>query len=267
MLRSAFVVSVVLVSMALVACGEDADGSGTRGGDDGASSGTGGGSSGSSGTATSGGGGGGGNGTGLSQEPRTGIATYYDATGAGACSFDASPQDLLVVAVGAPIYDDAALCGACVEVTGPTGSTKVRVVDKCPECAADHIDLSREAFAKIARIEDGRVPITFTFVECEIASKLRYRYKEGSSRWWTAIQVLDHRVPLAKLEIQKDGAWVEATRMDYNYFLVEDGAGPQPTGLALRITAVDGQVVTDSLPAFGDEPLDTNVHDGTARFE
>lgn len=257
--------------MILFACGDDSTGAGGDDTDDDGSSGGAGASSGSKGGSGSSGvpgtSSGGGNGSTWSQEPRTGIATYYDATGAGACSFDASPQDLFVVAMGAPIYDDAALCGSCLEVTGPSGSTRVRVVDKCPECAADHIDLSRQAFEKIAPIKDGRVPITFKLVECEITSKLRYRYKDGSSRWWTAIQVIDHRLPLAKLEVQKDGAWVEAKRMDYNYFLVEDGAGPQPSGLTMRITAVDGQVVTDTLPAFADEPLDTNVHDGTVQFE
>ncbi|MCB0025658.1 MAG: hypothetical protein KDD91_21640, partial [Caldilinea sp.] len=74
-----------------------------------------------------------------------GIATYYDATGAGACSFDASPDDLMVSAMNADEYDNAALCGAFVRVTGPRGDVTVRIVDLCPECKAGHLDLSQEA--------------------------------------------------------------------------------------------------------------------------
>ena len=43
-----------------------------------------------------------------------GIATYYDATGEGACSFDPSPDDLMVAAMNAEEYDNAAVCGAYV---------------------------------------------------------------------------------------------------------------------------------------------------------
>ncbi|HLE51108.1 MAG TPA: expansin EXLX1 family cellulose-binding protein, partial [Anaerolineales bacterium] len=90
-----------------------------------------------------------------------GIATYYAATGAGACSFDPSPQDLMVAAMNAEQYDNAAVCGAYLYVTGPQGAVTVRIVDLCPECQAGHLDLSREAFAQIAELPQGRVPITW----------------------------------------------------------------------------------------------------------
>ena len=34
-----------------------------------------------------------------------GDGTYYDADGTGACSFDASPDDLMVAAMNAPDFD------------------------------------------------------------------------------------------------------------------------------------------------------------------
>ena len=37
----------------------------------------------------------------------------------------------------------------------------VRIVDLCPECDASHLDLSREAFARIADLPQGRVDITW----------------------------------------------------------------------------------------------------------
>ena len=46
-----------------------------------------------------------------------GIATYYAATGDGACLFGPSPGDLMVAAMNAPEYDHAAVCGEYVSVT------------------------------------------------------------------------------------------------------------------------------------------------------
>ena len=63
-----------------------------------------------------------------------GIATYYNATGDGACMFGPSPQDLMVSAMNAAEYDNAAACGAYVHVIGPKGEVTVRIVDLCPEC-------------------------------------------------------------------------------------------------------------------------------------
>src|SRR5262249_2810433 len=62
-----------------------------------------------------------------------GIATYYAATGDGACLFGPSPGDLMVAAMDAPEYDYAAVCGEYVHVTGPKGAVTVRIVDLCPE--------------------------------------------------------------------------------------------------------------------------------------
>ena len=58
-------------------------------------------------------------------------------------------------------YADSAACGACVELTGPNATITIRIVDRCPECPAGDIDLSPEAFAAIAELSQGRVPITW----------------------------------------------------------------------------------------------------------
>ncbi len=55
---------------------------------------------------------------------REGRATYYDATGAGNCSFDPAPNDLMVAAISHEDYGSAAYCGVYVEVYGPEGTVK-----------------------------------------------------------------------------------------------------------------------------------------------
>src|SRR5215468_659791 len=77
--------------------------------------------------------------------PESGDGTYYAADGTGNCSFDASPNDLMVAAMNDPDYQDAAWCGACLAVTGPKGTVTVRVVDRCPECKHGDLDLSPQA--------------------------------------------------------------------------------------------------------------------------
>ena len=113
------------------------------------------------------GGGGAGGGGGASSSPESGVATYYDATGEGACSFDATPNDLDVAAMDMPEWNGSAPCGECAAVTGPKGSVTVRIVDLCPGCETGHLDLSQEAFAKIADVSAGSVPITWQVVPCD----------------------------------------------------------------------------------------------------
>ena len=65
-------------------------------------------------------------------EFQAGIATWYYATGAGHCGYDASPNDMDVAAMNAPQFNNSAVCGSCAEVEGPKGTVRVRIVDSCP---------------------------------------------------------------------------------------------------------------------------------------
>lgn len=177
-----------------------------------------------------------------------GEATYYAATGAGNCGFDATPGNLDVAAMNHVEYANSAVCGACVHVVGPKGDVTVRIVDQCPECAKGALDLSQSAFAKIANVSAGRVPITWEVVACNVTGPIQYHFKDGSSQYWTAIQIRNHRVPVTKVEVKKSGgAWTDVARVDYNYFVVTGGVGPGAFGL--RVTGQTGTVVEDSIPS------------------
>lgn len=182
--------------------------------------------------------------------PATGEGTYYDATGAGACGFDPSPGDLMVAAINKPDWAMSAWCGGCLEVTGPSGVVTVRVVDQCPGCASGDLDLSREAFAKISPLAAGRVAITWKEVACPVSGPIAYHFKDGANAFWTAIQLRNHRYPIAKLEAMKDGAYVAIPRVDYNYFVQTSGLGDGP--YMLRVTDTRGHVIEDPSVALGD---------------
>ena len=76
-----------------------------------------------------------------------------------------------------------------MHVVGPKGAVTVRIVDLCPECNAGHLDLSREAFALIADLPQGRVDITWQVVSPDLPGPVAYHFKDGSNQWWTAVQV------------------------------------------------------------------------------
>jgi expansin len=186
----------------------------------------------------------GGSGNGRIQFGRTyqGRATFYGATGAGNCSFDAS-SDLMVGAMNQQDYDNSQACGAHLSVKGPNGTVKIRIVDRCPECPPGAIDLSQQAFAKIAPLSAGRVPITWRLLSPAGLGSLSYRYKSGSSQYWCAIQVLNHRNPVRSMELKVGGSWRTLPRQEYNYFLSDGGAG---CGGTIRITDIYGNRLTDS---------------------
>ena len=173
----------------------------------------------------------------------TGDGTYYYATGAGNCGFDPSPQDLMVAAMNHVDYNNSAICGAYIQVDGPQGSVMVRVVDQCPECPAGDVDLSVEAFAKIAPISAGRVSISWQLVSPPLEGPIVYHFKNESNQWWMEIQIRNHRNPIQKLEIYNGSSYQTIPRMSYNYFQVSGmGAGPY----TFRVTDSLGNVLVDS---------------------
>ncbi|MEU9130751.1 expansin EXLX1 family cellulose-binding protein [Kitasatospora sp. NPDC048540] len=173
-----------------------------------------------------------------------GVATSYDAAdGNGACSFGPS-GDLMIAAMNHTDYESSKACGASVLVRAANGaSITVRIVNECPlPCAPGQLDLSHEAFAKLAELSVGRLPITWTVLSPGTApDTMSIRYKSGSSQWWCGIQVIGHRNPVAALEVRTATGWRQLARTDYNYFLSPDGSG---CGGPIRVTDVYGEQLT-----------------------
>ena len=182
---------------------------------------------------------------------RTGVATFYDSDGGGACSYDPSP-DPLTVAMNQADYENSAACGAYVLVKAANGkSITVRVTNLCPApCRAGQLDLSAEAFAQLAPPVQGEIPVTWSLVSPPLQKTMSIRYKTGSSQWWCGIQVIDHRNPVARLEVQAGGQWRVLPRAEYNYFLAENGAG---CGGSIAVTDIYGErLVLPALPVRPD---------------
>ncbi|MEV7970494.1 expansin EXLX1 family cellulose-binding protein [Sphaerisporangium sp. NPDC088356] len=161
----------------------------------------------------------------------------------GDCSLGGALLGDLVAAVSAEQYAGSAACGAYLDVTGPSGTVRVQVVDECASCAPGELDLSRSAFARVAGTDLGIALVSYhTVHNPEVPRPVAFRLKQGSSARWLAIQAIDHGNPLQRLEVLREGRWQALSRDFDNYWVADRGLGSGP--YTVRITDVYGQQVT-----------------------
>ncbi|XXG99453.1 hypothetical protein Hte_005792 [Hypoxylon texense] len=88
----------------------------------------------------------------------SGDMTYY-TPGLGACGETNTESDA-VVAMSPAQYGH---CGKTIKIhyNGKTGSAKI--VDKCPGCGGDGIDVSPKVFKEFADLSVGRVAVTWEY--------------------------------------------------------------------------------------------------------
>jgi expansin (peptidoglycan-binding protein) len=176
----------------------------------------------------------------------SGEATHYElaAGGMGNCSYPSPPAGQLYVALSPAEYGAAAACGSYLQVTGPDGSVTVEVVDQCPECQAGHIDLSEQAFARIAPLNAGLVPVSYhTVADPPLPAPVSMLVKTGSSAYYLALLPINNGNPLASVAVQQgSGGWQELARTTYGYWLASSGAGPGP--FTVRLTDSLGHQAT-----------------------
>lgn len=178
-------------------------------------------------------------------EEFSGDGTYYYINEMGNCMIEAD-SSFLYAAMNNAQYDNAGVCGSCVEITGPAGTVIVKIVDRCPECTFGDIDMSPAAFAKLDNPEKGRIPIRWRFVNCATSGPIEYRFKDQSSQWWTGVQILNHRTPVERFEFKSSShdEFTKVERTMYNYFVYKDGFGNGP--YIFRIYDIFGTIITDS---------------------
>ncbi|KAL2502376.1 putative EG45-like domain containing protein 1 [Forsythia ovata] len=97
-----------------------------------------------------------------------GTATFYTTYVPSAC-YGFQDQGTMIAAANPSLYNNGAACGRRyrVKCTGATNAgipqpctgneVTVTIVDLCPGCGNDQLDLSREAFSIIANTDAGRI--------------------------------------------------------------------------------------------------------------
>jgi expansin (peptidoglycan-binding protein) len=210
-----------------------------------------------------------------------GSVTYYTFTmGAAAvnCSFAVlgqSPDIVAHVATGdgqyfgamdATDYANAAVCGACVEITRDNGKqVVVTIVDQCPGCQAGHIDLSEQAFSQIGSTSEGYLGtgnggavgvISWRYVACPVTEDVSYVLKDPTNQYWNQILVQGHRYAIDKVEVQVSGQWVAAVRQSYNYWQAGSGDIGTPP-YQVRVTDINGDVIDAALALVAGDQAST----------
>lgn len=176
------------------------------------------------------------------QKTHRGDGTYYTYNGGGNCSYPGAAK--FSAAMNQSQYANSKICGACVKITGKKGSVTVKIEDRCPECKKGDIDLNKKVFSRIDLIKNGRVPIKWKLVPCGVKGNIKFVFKTGSTKHWSAVQIRNHRYPISTVEYKKGNKWVNLPRAEYNYFLASSGMGAGP--YTFRITDINGKRITQS---------------------
>jgi len=179
--------------------------------------------------------------------PKKGEATFYTPDLAkDMCSFIGYtlPSGIFGTALSDSNWEGGAECGVCVSVTGPKGNKiTAMIVDECPGCGPNHLDLFPEAFAKLEDPSKGVIPVSWDIVPCGITTPITLKNKDGTSKYWFAMQVINANVPISKLEVSIDGGvnWKSTTRKPYNFFEQESGFGTDTVDV--KVTSTNGQSI------------------------
>ena len=143
-----------------------------------------------------------------------------------------------------------AVCDACILVETATGKSAVlRVVTYGVSNAPGDLDVSPNAYAALSTGEYPRT-MSWRFAKCPDTGGLRYEFQTAANPYWTSFWLRNPRVPLTKVEV-KSAKHVSFTslRREIDGTLNDDG-GFGEGAFTLRITGMDGQVLTETLPGF-----------------
>ncbi|ORX51273.1 hypothetical protein DM01DRAFT_1337324 [Hesseltinella vesiculosa] len=93
---------------------------------------------------------------------RKGDGTYYDV-GLGSCGIQNSDTEM-VVALSKALMSEGAYCGKKVKLSTKKGTVVATVVDTCPGCDENSVDLSTAAFKKLGQLSTGRLKLDWSFL-------------------------------------------------------------------------------------------------------
>jgi expansin (peptidoglycan-binding protein) len=182
-----------------------------------------------------------------------GHITHYDLNGATvACHYPTSTLPMYFAAMNEFDYNTAAVCGACVEVTNTQNGRKLNVLiaDECPFAGNEmwcfngshHIDMITAAYNAIGA--NNNPAVTWRYIACPTTNNIQYYIDPGANQFYLAVTIMNHRYPIAKVEVMNGGSFQTMTRQSYNVWLLSSGAGPGP--FTFRVTDIYNHVLTDS---------------------
>lgn len=192
-----------------------------------------------------------------------GTPYHLSAVGNGNCAFMSawSQASTNYVALNRPQWDSLTHCGQCIEATCISSKCKNRntavtlqVVDQCPECKYGDLDMSPSALIKIVGSNPGRIEIGWKYVDCPKPDTIKVCLKEGSNKWWVAIQPTNTRIAVKSLSINdRPGKMLEGAF----YYYIESKDEVPFNKIKVTVTSVDGDVVSGTYSMKENACVDT----------
>lgn len=192
-----------------------------------------------------------------------GRITFYAQSNFVACDIPQSEWPQYTTALSEKHFQGGLACGATVRLMNKGKEIQAMVVDLCPVkgneqwCSGDmtHFDLGgSDAFAQLEPPATGVRELDFQWIPTPVGdTPVKLRLKDGINAYWVAIEVINHRYPVAKLEIKdpQSGAWVAGDRTKpgmYNYWQFTFTGNGLQAPFQIRITDQYGQVIEETGP-------------------
>jgi expansin len=203
-----------------------------------------------------------------------GRITWYAQSNYVACDIPQSEWPQYTAALSEKQFQDGLACGATAVLKNGDKQIEVMVVDLCPAqenqqwCSGDmtHFDLANTStFSQLEDVGKGVTELQFKWVPTPVGDKpVKLRLKDGVNAYWIALQVLNHRYPVAKLELKdpKTGAWStgQKTSHMWNYWQFKFTGSGLTAPYEIRITDQYGQVIEETCDSLQGNAMWDGAH-------
>ena len=171
-----------------------------------------------------------------------GLATYYAVSGPSSCSSPMSADSVSVAAINLAQFDTTVACGACALITSARGSATVAIVDFCPSCAANSLDLSIDLVTVLDTVV-GTTPIHWQYVACPVTGSVQL-FLHNASQYYAEVRVNNHRYAVKSMDYLSGSLYLPMRKSADNYFVATSGMGVGP--YSFRITDVLGDTIYET---------------------
>ena len=187
--------------------------------------------------------------------------TFYGPIDGGNCSFGVIPSAVSpfvkIVAAGTPLYADSSPCGRFIELDTSTATcaappcdfTGNRVVvmisDQLPS-AFPSLDLSIEAFAELAHVDEGLLhDVRWRYVPGTHVGNMELHHTVGINPFFIHFVIEKHNLGITQGAVRDavDPTWHPAARDSANQWSVSTGQEFRAP-LSIQVTDVNGRTVT-----------------------
>jgi len=152
-----------------------------------------------------------------------------------------------------------AVCDSCIRITTQTGRSIVaRVVTYGVTNGPNDLDVSPSVYQALNTGEYPRT-MSWQFTACPDTGPMYYEFQTGANIDWTSFWVRNQKVPVTKVEVlsAKHTTFFELRRETDGTLNDDHGFGAG--AFTLRITGMDGQVLTETIPSFSPGQLITST--------